>query len=68
MIKQSQLKWTIVRTPTLPNGKHIAQFRSGEDITSKGFTVTISRADVADFMLRQLTDNNFLRKILSVMY
>ncbi len=68
MIKQSQLKWTIVRAPTLTNGKHLAQFRSGEEITSKGFTVMISRADVADFMLRQLNDNNFVRKTPSVMY
>jgi putative NADH-flavin reductase len=68
MIKQSQLKWTIVRAPTLSNGKHTAQFRSGENITSKGFTVMISRADVADFMLRQLTDDKFLEKSPSVMY
>ena len=68
MIKESQLKWTIVRAPTLTNGKHMAQFRSGEDITSKGFTVMISRADIADFMLQELTDNKFIRKAPSVMY
>lgn len=68
MIKQSQLGWTIVRAPTLSNGKHLTQFRSGEDISSKGFTVMISRADVADFMLQQLTDSKFLRKTPSVMY
>ncbi|MFI5218972.1 MAG: NAD(P)-dependent oxidoreductase [Bacteroidia bacterium] len=68
MIKLCKLNWTIVRPPTLTNGKHIAQFRSGEDITSKGFTVTFSRADVADFMLRQLTDNTFLRKAPIIMY
>jgi len=68
MIRQSKLQWTIVRAPTLTNGYHRAHFRSGENISSKGFTVTISRADVADFMLRQLTDNTFLRKAPSVMY
>lgn len=68
MIKQSKLKWTIVRAPTLTNGKHLGKFRSGEEISSKGFTVTISRADVADFMIRQLTDNTFLGKTPSVMY
>ena len=68
MIRKSQLNWTIVRAPTLTNGKHGAKFRSGEGITSKGFTVMISRADVADFMLRQLTDNAFLRKSPAVMY
>ena len=68
MIRQSKLNWTIVRAPTLTNGKHLAKFRSGEEISSRGFTVTISRADVADFMLRQLNDNKFLKKAVSVMY
>jgi len=68
MIKQSQLKWTIVRPPTLTKGKRKSQFRSGEDITSKGFTVSISRADVADFMLQQLTDSSFLRRSPRIMY
>jgi putative NADH-flavin reductase len=68
MIGQSHLKWIIVRPPTLTNGKHRAQFRSGENISSKGFIVTISRADVADFMLRQLTDNHFSRKKPMVFY
>jgi len=68
MIKQSQLKWTIVRASTLSNRKHVGQFRSGEGIISKGFTVMISRPDVADFMLRQLTDDTFIRKTPSVMY
>jgi putative NADH-flavin reductase len=68
MIKESKLNWTIVRAPTLSNGKPKAQFRHGEGITSNGFTVMISRADVADFMLRQLTDTTYLRKAPSVMY
>ncbi|MEO5581652.1 MAG: SDR family oxidoreductase [Saprospiraceae bacterium] len=68
MIKQSSLEWTIIRAPTLTNGKHLRQFRSGEGISSKGFTVIISRADVADFMLQQFESNNFIRKSPSVMY
>jgi putative NADH-flavin reductase len=68
LIKRSQLKWTIVRPPTLTNGKRTTQFRSGENIVSKGFTVSISRADVADFMLQQLTDNSFLRRAPRIMY
>lgn len=68
MIKQSQLQWTIVRPPTLTNGKHMGQYRSGEYITTKGFIVTISRADVADFMLKQVNDRAFLYKRVRVMY
>ena len=33
MIKQSQLQWTIVCPVTLTNGKHLTQFRYGEDIS-----------------------------------
>lgn len=68
MIRQSNLRWTIVRPCTLTNGKHLALFRSGENISSGGFTVMISRADVADFMLRQLNDDKFVRRMPSVMY
>jgi putative NADH-flavin reductase len=68
MIKSSKLNWTIVRPPTLTKGKHVAKFRSGEEITSKGFVVSISRSDVADFMLRQISDNTFLHKVPRVMY
>jgi putative NADH-flavin reductase len=68
MIRQSRLSWTIVRPPTLTNGKHQTQFRIGEEISSGGFTVTMSRADVADFMLRQLKDETFLRKSPLILY
>lgn len=68
MIKQSGLNWTIVRPVTLTNGKHTGQYRSGEGIHSKGFPVIISRADVADLMLQQVTDDTFLRKATGIMY
>jgi putative NADH-flavin reductase len=68
IIRESQLKWTIVRSPTLTNGKHRKQFRRGESISTNGFAVTISRMDVADFMLQQLTDAEFIRKAPLVLY
>lgn len=68
MIRQSGLQWTIVRPPTLTNGKRRTSFRSGENITTKGFIITISRADVAEFMLSQLKVDTFLRKAPLVMY
>lgn len=68
MITQSPLQWVIVRPPTLTNGKHTRQFRCGEEIHAKKFPVVISRADVADFMLRQLTDDSFLMKKPLIMH
>ena len=58
IIIESDLGWTIVRPPTLTNGKHLGKYRSGENIQSKSFAATISRADVADFMLSQLKSIN----------
>ena len=68
MIRQSRLLCTIVRPPTLTNGKRQTQIRIGEDISSGGFTVMMSRADVADFMLRQLEDQTYLRKSPMILY
>jgi len=62
LIKESRLDWTIVRPPKLTNGRHTGTYRSGEDIATRALFPTLSRADVADFMLRQLTDDSFVRK------
>lgn len=67
IIRQSRLEWTLVRPAVLTDGKHKASYRSGEDVSAKGIRASISRADVADFMLRQLTDNTFLNKAPLVM-
>jgi putative NADH-flavin reductase len=68
MIKQSSLEWTIVRACTLTNGIHKGVYRTGENISSKGIVVSISRADVADCMLAQLKDNHSIKKTVRVMY
>lgn len=62
LIKQSRLKWTIVRPPRLTNGRRTGAYRIGERIRAKSIFPAISRADVADFMLKQLTDDTYLHK------
>jgi putative NADH-flavin reductase len=68
LIKQSRLNWIIVRPPRLTKGRRTGAYRSGERIVATSIVPTISRADVADFMLKQLTDDTYLRKTVSVMY
>ena len=68
LIKQSCLKWTIVRPPRLTNGPRTGAYRSCERIRAKSIFPAISRADVADFMLKQLTDDTYLHKAPGVMY
>ena len=66
-IRQSKLDWVIVRPGRLTNGKQTGQYRHGfgphEKI--KGY---VSRADTAEFMLRQLTDDAYLRQTPSLSY
>jgi putative NADH-flavin reductase len=60
-LRSSDLDWTIVYPVMLTNGPRTESYRVGEKMALNGFA-TISRADVADFILKQLADRSFLRK------
>ena len=60
-IAASLADWVIVRPGALTDGARRGRYRHGADIGSFLMTVRISRADVADFMLNQLTDNTYLK-------
>ncbi len=68
LIKESGLDWIIVRPGQLTNGKKRGKYRSGLDIGNYVTTVSISRADVADFMLKHLTGDIYLHKTPGVAY
>ena len=68
LIRQSHLNWTIVRAPRLTNGRRTGTYRSGDDLGANAIIPAISRADVAEFMLKQVTDDTYLRKAPAVMY
>ena len=68
LIRQSSLDWVIVRPAQLTNGSRRGVYRHGDTIGSYLFTQRISRADVADFMLRQLTDTSCRRRAVGVAY
>ena len=61
LLKVSGLDWTIIHPVILTNGPKSQIYRSGERLSLKGFP-KISRADVASFVLAQLTDKVFLHK------
>ena len=61
MIRSCTLDWTLVYPVVLTNTPATGKYQVGEKLIMKGMP-KISRADVADFMLRQLTDNTFLKK------
>lgn len=68
LIKDSSLDWVIVRPGQLTNGRKRGIYRHGEHIGSYIFTVRISRTDVADFMLKQLSEDTYLRRLPGVAY
>ena len=55
----SDLQWTIVRCSMLTHGPATTTYRDGEHITSPFLVPMISREDVANFMIRQLTDERY---------
>lgn len=68
LIKDSRLDWVIVRPGQLTNGRRRGVYRHGTNLGNYVLTLRISRADVADFMLRQLTNDAYVRKTVAVVY
>jgi len=64
LIMASGLDWTIVRPGGLTDGPRTGAYRFGRDRSLKGGR--ISRADVADFVLRQLTDTSYVHQTPAV--
>jgi putative NADH-flavin reductase len=61
IVASSPLDWVIVRPGLLTNGAKRGGYRHGRRVGSFFWTVRISRADVADFMLNQLESDTYLR-------
>ena len=68
VIRQSPLKWTIVRPPHLLDKPRTGVYRHGFAPTDRDIKGQISRADVADFMLKQLTDDRYVHAAPGVSY
>lgn len=67
IVGESDLEWIIVRPMILTNGPWTNDYRVGVDL-KPGRRPYISRADVADFLMRQLTDDAFLRSTPAIGY
>jgi putative NADH-flavin reductase len=68
VVKKSKLDWVIVRPGQLTNGRKRGQYRHGEKVGNYLWSVSISRADVADFMLNQLGETPYMRSAPAVCY
>jgi putative NADH-flavin reductase len=67
LVAESDLDWIIVRPMILTNGPWTNDYRADVDL-KPGRRPYISRADVADFLLKQLTDDTFVRKTPAIGY
>lgn len=65
-IATSTLDWTIVRPGTLTNGHKRGKARHGAHVGNLLWTVSVPRADVAEFMIDQLTSRTYLQTAVGV--
>ena len=68
LIRTSKLNWTIVRPGQLTNGKKRGIYKHGPAVGNYILTKMISRADVAHFILGQISDATYLQKAVGVSY
>lgn len=66
IVRSSTLDWTIVRVPMLTDGERKGNYRIGKVGVDDG--PRISRADVADFMLKQVADKKFIGQAPVISY
>ncbi len=66
-IQQSNLDWIIVRPSRLTDGPQTGHYKAGVHL-SLGITAKISRADVADFLLKQVCDDTYLHQVAGLKY
>ena len=67
IVRRSALEWTIVYPVLLTDGPRTGNYRVGERLALSGFP-KISRADVAEFMLKELYDAEYLKRIAVLSY
>jgi putative NADH-flavin reductase len=68
VVRKSGLDWVIVRATRLSNGPRTGRYRVGTQLSLSPFTAHVSRADVADFMLKQVSDPSWLGQAVGISY
>jgi len=65
-VAASRLEWTIVRPAAFTDEPKSGGYRHGFASNDQKLTFKISRADVVEFLLRQLTDRTYLRRPVGI--
>jgi putative NADH-flavin reductase len=67
LVRTSDTDWTIVRPPTLTNGKATEAYRAGEAISTWAPVSFLSRADVAHFIVQELENPAYVKKAVRLL-
>jgi putative NADH-flavin reductase len=67
LVRNSDLEWTIVQPAGLTNGQLTRRYRAAEHLRHRTIA-TISRADLAHFLLSQVDDRTYVRRIAQLEY
>ena len=65
VVRDSGLDWTLVRPARLTNGPATGNYHVGPDLKLSALA-DVSRADVADFVLKELADGAYMRQAVTV--
>ena len=67
-VRESNLDWTIVRPAAFTDGPQTELYKHGFPPTTKSLSLKISRADVAHFMLQQISSTRYLHQTPGLSY
>ncbi|MDX8411868.1 MAG: SDR family oxidoreductase [Mariprofundaceae bacterium] len=68
VVKRTALHWVIVRPAAFTDDSATGAYKHGFPPSEKKLALKISRADVAGFMLQQLTDDTYQRQTPGISY
>ena len=68
LVRVSGLDWTLVRPGAFTDGPALGSFKEGFAADDRNLSLKISRADVAEFLKRQLSDESYLHRAVGLSY
>lgn len=66
LVRASGLNWTIVRPSAFADGPATGLFKENFSSLERNLTLKIARADIANFLNRQLSDNRYARRAVAI--
>lgn len=66
LVRKSKLDWTIVRPSAFTDGPKTERYQHGFPSNERKLLLSVSRADVAHFMLKELSDSRYRHQEVSI--